>query len=197
MIQNFSRIAASMLCAAFLTACSSVPIMSLPKLAGFSPETADFANFELAVRVQDDFGVKSGSAKFQIAIANADKGELLNETLVMQEDPRALTPTLKGKLKPGFQIVRYRVGDETASRAEDIRTQVLTLKEVDPEGNQGSLSASANICRQVDGNPLISPLMTIFVRLDPEDDFFTLIKETRLPLDMSSSEDAILCKTSS
>ena len=177
-----------------LSACSSIPIMSLPKLAGINPETMDFAEIELAVRVQDDFNVKPGSAQFKISITNEDAGELLNETLIMQDDPRALTPVLKGKLKPGFQIVRFQVGDETAARADDIRARVLSLKKADPDANRGSISASANICREVGGNPLLSPLMTIFVRLDQEDDFFTLIKETRLPLDMSSDEDGMLCQ---
>lgn len=189
-----SRSFAALVCAAVLTACSSVPIMSLPKLAGFNPETADFANIELAVRVQDDFNVKPGSAVFGISIDNKTKGELLNEQIILETDPRPLTPLLQKKLKPGFQIIRYSVDEATAERASDIRARVLALKEADPNNNRGSMSASAGICRMPDGNPLLSPSMTIFLRLDPEDEFFTLIKETRLPLDMSAEKESSICE---
>lgn len=194
MPRNLTRLFTSLTLAAVMTACSSVPILSLPKLAGLSPETMDFANIELAVRVQDDFDVKPESAVFAVTITNDEDGEVLNERLVLDDDPRPLTPVLTGKLKPGFQIIRYHIDEDKAASANAVRERVIALKNADPGGNRGSLSASAGICRNPDGNPLLTPLMTIFVRFDPEDDFFTLIKETRLPLDMSSDEDGMLCQ---
>lgn len=195
MISVVRRLTIISLVSLALTACSAIPITSLPRLAGMSPQTMDFSKLELAVRVQDDFNVIEESAKFQITIVNEGDGELLDEELILEDDDRGLTPGLKKKLKPGFHIIRYRVGEETAERANKIRSEVIALKEANPDGNRGSFSASANICRMPDGNPLLTPQMTLLVRFDPEDEFFTLIKETKLPISEFPKTEKGICKT--
>ncbi|MEM8616361.1 MAG: hypothetical protein AAGF20_05440 [Pseudomonadota bacterium] len=53
-----------------LSACTSIPITSMPKLASLDAETMDLSKVELAVRMQDDFDIVPESAVLSVALAH-------------------------------------------------------------------------------------------------------------------------------
>ena len=185
---------------AFLTgliaSCTSVPITSYPKLATLDPMTMDLADLELAVRMQDDFGIIKDSAVLSVGLVHEETGDAIQRQFVLQENPQPLTDTLKGKQKAGYVIRRFKMDPETAAEAMDYRTEVIARRDAEPgDQHEGTFSASVGFCMEPGGNPFLDPRMTLFLRTAPDKNFFTMVKETKVPLPRDQQEQAKACAT--
>ena len=59
------QVLGSLIGAAVLSACTHVPLSSIPKLAQIDPETTDLSQVELAVRVPQDFRLHRDGASIR------------------------------------------------------------------------------------------------------------------------------------
>jgi len=187
---------AGMACFAVLsiTACTSVPITSYPKLASLDPETMDLADVEVAVRMQDDFGVREDSAVLSVSLEHKETGDRVEKSFILEEYDVPLTPVLSRKSKDGYLIKRFRMSPETAEEALAYRTQVISLRNEEPgKQHDGTFGARVGFCMQPGGNPFLDPRMTLFIKTAPDKDFFTMFKETKMDLPRDKMEQAKLC----
>ncbi len=166
-----------------LMGCTSVPITSYPKLASANPETMEMSEVELAVRIQDDFKVRPETALLFLGLRHKETGEEISETFIFTEGDAELTPVLEGKQKEGFRIHKFYLDPETAAAAQSFRDKMFAIREQEPNAHEGTMTASTGLCLTEGGNPFLDPRMTLFLRLNSSEDFFTLFKETKTPID--------------
>lgn len=176
-----------------MSACTSVPITSMPKLASLDAETMDLREVELAVRMQDDFDIIENSAVLSVSLKHKDTGDQIAEKFILTRNEAPLTPTLSGKLKEGYVIYRYEMNAETSELAMAHREKVIARRNADPGKHEGTFSARVAFCLTEDGNPFIDPRMTLFLRVDDDEDFFTMIKETKMPLPKGEDQQPKNC----
>ncbi len=194
--KTIMKAAATALVFLSIAACTSVPITSYPKLASLDPETIDLADIELAVRMQDDFGIIKDSAVLSLSLQHKDTGEKIQERFILETNDAPLTRVLSQKNKQGYVIKRFRMSPETAAAATAYRMQVVTLRNAEPgKQHEGTFSANVGFCMQPGGNPFLDPRMTLFIKTDPDKDFFTMIRETEVDLPRDQMEQAKLCET--
>jgi hypothetical protein len=178
-----------------LVSCTSVPIMSYPKLATLDPETMELADIELAVRMQDDFGIIEDSAIISVGLVHKETGDAIQKQFILEENPEPLTETLQRKQKADYVIRRFKMAPETAAEATEYRAEVIKRREAEPgKQHEGTFSASVGFCMQPEGNPFLDPRMTLFLRTAPDKNFFTMIKETKVALPRDKQEQAKRCE---
>ena len=134
-VSTVSKRGAAMLVGLIVVGCTSVPITSYPKLAAMDPETMALENLELAVRMQDDFGVIKDSAVISVSLVHEETGETLQRDFILDENPEALTPVLERNLKSGYVIRRFKMSEETAQDATEYRALVVAERD-DETGDQ-------------------------------------------------------------
>ncbi len=164
-----------------LAACMSVPVTSLPRLASLNPETVDLAKTEVAVRVPEDFDIDTGGVRLIFAVTRENSPEKLEETFELEEIDGALEAGLQGHAKKGFAISRYRIAPADAPRLAAFRERTLALKS-EPGKKAFSLSANAKPCLKPGANPFQDIKLTLFLRPAPDEDYFMLVKPTKLPM---------------
>lgn len=179
------------LCAFVVTACSSVPLASLPKLAAVKPETMDMSQMELAVRVPEGVGIRDNSAKLDILLKSKASGETLSYAMELHQPNKELTSYLKRQERKGYKVYRYKMTEEQLAKAEAFRIKALDLK-ARSEGtkNEMTLNASAGFCRLAEG-ATNSIDMTFYIRTKSNKDFFKLFKEQSLPIKAEDIKTAI------
>ncbi len=182
-VSSRHRMALSTLALSVVTACTSIPITSYPKLASLDPETMDLRDVEIGVRLQDDFGIIQDSVILNVSLAHRETGDIIQEQIILQESPEPLTEVLESKLKSGFQVHRYRMDAATGAAVTDYRAEVLARRDAEPgDQHEGTFAANVGLCMKPGGNPLIDPRMTLYLKTAPDKTFFTMFKETKLPL---------------
>lgn len=164
----------------FLTACASIPIMSLPKLLSFSLESVDMSEIELAVRLEDNVGIQKGSALVQVDLELAKTGQKLNHGLTLEKLDSNLTPFLQRQNKPGYKIHRFKMTADQADTAQLFREKALAMKVNSKDKIEMSFRARVGFChfRELPEYEAVS--MTFYIKTNPEKDFFTLFKEQEL-----------------
>ncbi|MEM9055227.1 MAG: hypothetical protein AAGB16_07870 [Pseudomonadota bacterium] len=190
----FSKSIGAILAALMLAACTSVPLTSMPRLAKIDPQIMNLKDVELAVRIQNDFGVKPDTARLQVGIEHQESGETRSELFVFSEDTRDLTKALIKKQKSGYQILRYRLDSETGEDANAFRDVIVQARKEEPGMHKGTLSASVGLCLKEGGNPFKDPRLTLFIRMNEAEDFFTLFKETKTPLSREEQNKVETCE---
>jgi hypothetical protein len=194
-VKAILKAAATSLVLLSIAACTSVPITSYPKLASLDPETMDLADIELAVRMQDDFGIIEDSAVLSVSLQHKDTGEKIQERFILEMNDVPLTRVLNQKNKQGYVIKRFRMSPETAAAATAYRKQVVKLRNAEPgKQHEGTFGANVGFCMQPGGNPFLDPRMTLFIKTEPDEDFFTMIKETKVSLPRDQMKKAKLCE---
>ena len=179
-----------------LTACTSVPITSYPRLASLDIETMDLSEVEIAVRMQDDFAIIPGTAILDVSLVHLETGEKLEGQFILDENPEPLTRELRSKMKSGYRIYRFHMDDETGEAATRHRDKIVEARNAEPgRQHEGTFSANVGFCMQPGGNPFLDPRMTLFLRTDPADTFFTMIKETKVPIQRDDRQSPMPCET--
>ena len=146
MFANYARRFVLSLSGLLLTACLSVPVTSMPRLAGLDPVTMDAAGVEVA------------PSEF-----------------------------LQDRDKQGFTIHRLHVDPADARRMADFRTYMLSLKEM-PGRKSLSLNVTTRPCLKAGANPFKDPRVEIYLRPTQDEDYFTLIRERKVPITWPNGE---------
>lgn len=165
---------------AILTACASVPLMSLPKLMALDLETLDIDKIELAVRLDDTLGIRQNGSQLFIEVENEKTNTALQHSLILNVREENLTPFLKRKAKPGYKIHRFKLTSEQASKAEKFRKDALTLRDKSGKDLKTQLTAAAQFCQVEKGTEFEGAALTFYVRTNPKKDFYTLFKEQNI-----------------
>ncbi|MEM7491995.1 MAG: hypothetical protein AAF296_01350 [Pseudomonadota bacterium] len=187
-------IGAAIVTCVVLASCTSVPITSYPKLASLDPEVMPLEDIELAVRMQDDFGVIEDSAVLSVGLVHEGTGETFQREFILEENPEPLTSVLERKLKSGYVIRRFKMSDATAEDATQYRAMIVAERDAEPgDQHEGTFSARVGFCMEPGGNPFLDPRMTLFLKTAPDQSFFTMIKETKMPIPRDQKEQAIPC----
>jgi hypothetical protein len=168
--------------AIFLTSCTSIPITNVPKLMALDPVTIDIGDVEMAVRLPRGFRIRPGGASLGLQIENETSGQKIGEKFILQQNAAPLTKFLSRKQKDGYSIYRFNMSEEAVTRATKLRAQSLEMREKFPGENSLSLSASAKFCLKPGANPFTDMRLTFFIRTNPDKKFYTLFKETKLPV---------------
>lgn len=160
-----------------LTACASVPLMSLPKLMSLDAETLDMSQLELAVRLEDNVGIKPGSAIIDVSLEQDATGVEIDNSFTLETPDATLTPFLQRQEKPGYQIHRFKMTPAQAEIARQFRQEALELKAKDKREMEVTFSASVSFCQLEDKPGFDEVNMVFYIRTDSQKEFFTLIKE--------------------
>ena len=177
--------------ALLLTSCASVPLMSLPKLLSLNMETIDMNQVELAVRVQDNVGIKQGSAELKMNLEHTKTKDQLNHRMVLETIETALTPFLTKQNKAGYTVHRFKMTPTQARDAELFRQKALAMKSKNKGKIDMTMAASVRFCAHQNKPAFDNISMTFYVRIKSQQDFFTLIKEQDLQFDDESKKAII------
>lgn len=162
---------------AILGGCTAIPMTSIPRIMSLEDPKVSAGNLELAVRIDDSVRVRPGTAKLTVKLANPAQGVDRQETFVLQPINAALTPGLRGQARRGFAIERFRIADGDRARIDQFKREGGALRAGVPGKSSLNLKASAGMCRPVGGRQPDDVRMTFFFRVDPSQDYITLIDE--------------------
>lgn len=175
-----NRPQASILALSLLAGCASVPVASLPKLASISPQDADPAKFEVAVRVPSDFALPEGAVFLTFEFRHVEAGIVRRGTYPLQAIPTNGTGALTKYRKRGFDVFSFRLAPGDAEIISQMRTDIAEMGG-GPNSRAITLSATAKPCLKQDASPFQPLLVTLFLRRDPAEEYFVLVKETSVP----------------
>lgn len=163
-----------------LSACASVPLMTLPKLMSLDVKTIDLSEIEMAVRVQDNVGLKKGSAAVKVSLENSKLTETLSHSLILETPDETLTPYLTRQAKSGYKIHRFKMTPEQAIAAQAFREKALVMRSKGKKDIDMSLAARVLFCQYKDAKPYDAVSMKFYIRTHPKKDFYTLFKEQHI-----------------
>ncbi|ABD09163.1 conserved hypothetical protein [Rhodopseudomonas palustris HaA2] len=170
--------AAAVLAVAALTACSSVPVTSMVKLARTDLATADPAALRIAVRLPQ--GLRPRRVTLRIAVAvGADKREQAF-VLADLDDPAELL-SLAGEVTNDTMIYAFRIAPADVPRVLALRDEMAAHK---AKGERGSLTlgVGAEACRI--GALPAKALITSYLKTERAGDFFPLTRDVDLRKDV-------------
>ena len=169
-----------------LASCSTIPITSIPKLMTLDVETIEIGDVEMALRIRDDFQIKDKGAVLKISIENKANMEKsagkLSELFILERSVKPLTPFLARKQKDGFVVHRFEMTEEAVARATILRENAYKIRAKSSKKNSVTISAFARFCRKPGANPFVDMPITFFIRTNPKKKFYTLFKETKMPI---------------
>lgn len=182
-----NRAVFAILASLYLSACASIPLTSLPRLASLNPETLDFTQVALAVRMSEQFKVYRDGAVVEAIVESPSLDAPLELKLQMQPSDEPLTPYLRRQLKEGYSITVFTVPPEDKERIEAFRQQFDALRADSSTKGQNSTTISAITM----GCHIPGPFerdnlgLTLYLRPAPDETFFKFIKETAFGADQT------------
>ncbi|MEO9970124.1 MAG: hypothetical protein ABJG15_09935 [Hyphomonadaceae bacterium] len=171
-----------------LVGCASIPLTTLPKVAGLRPDTAEFMQFEMAVRMPEAFRLYEDSAWLTLEIVSEEATGLAPEKLELMLVPVDGEPSgyLSRQERSGSRIVRMRVDPEAAEQAEAFRAEAIRRKRDYPKQNALNLGARTGGCLSEGANPFQSLKIKTYLRRSSAEDFFVLFKERSMSFGVDS-----------
>jgi len=182
MIHSFRAASVTFMGVMAVSACTSIPLTSLPKLAGLDAMTLDPADIEVAVGFQDGLALNDEAVMLEFEFTNGVSGERLGGSFPLEPLPGALTPFLAKKATNGQSILRFGLTNEQAGVIRAARSEAKTWPKQPDQQHSLSFSAEAKPCLTKDGNPFRAHRFSVYLRSDPDEEFFTMVKNKRLKL---------------
>lgn len=167
--------------------CASIPVASLPKLAALDPVSMDAGEVEVAVRAPDDYELPEGGVTLVLSVWQEEGDHKREELFHLVPVPGGPTDFLRKRAKAGFTIHRLHVDPKDAPRMDDFRAHMLSLKET-PGQKSLSVSVTTRPCLKPGANPFKDPRVAIYLRPTQDEDYFTLVKERAVPIEMPDGE---------
>lgn len=187
---------------ACLSACTSIPVTSLPRLASLKPETMDLTEIQIALRVQKGFKLEEDSVSFTLRLTNPKRSLDEAETFILLTEEAEITPALRARTKPGYVFYQFKIREEDANRATLYREKLLKIKEESAALNAGSKDNSLGInvnfkpCLIPGENPFRDPRITVFLRPTQSEDYFIFIKERAFKINSGTDHPSLHCGSS-
>jgi hypothetical protein len=176
------------------SACTSVPLGSIPKLMSLQDGNFRASEVEVAVRFEDAFRTPADTAKLTFALVNEGAGVNLNEVFVLEPVTATPTPALRQAAKKGFLVQRFRIAIADRARLESVIARAKGLKAAKAGKSTLSASAGTGLCRPSGAPARSSVRMTVLLKVDPREDFFVLLKETRIQMKGAGVEKVKPCE---
>lgn len=187
MLASFARVFIVGVTVALCSACTSVPITSLPKLAALDPISMDARKVEVAVRAPDGYSLPEGTATLVLSVWQEEGDTTYEESFRLAPVPGTPSDFLQDRAKAGFTIHRLRINPQDAPRVDGIREHMLSLKEV-PGKKSLSVNVTADPCLKPGATPFKDPRIAIYLRPTQEEDYFTLIKERKVSMELPDGQ---------
>ncbi|WP_322515559.1 hypothetical protein SR870_21670 [Rhodopseudomonas palustris] len=169
---------AAILTVAALTACSSVPLTSMVKLARTDLAATDPAALRIAVRLPQGLRPRRVTLRITLAVG-AEKRE---QTFVLADldDPAELL-SLAGEVTRDTTIYAFRIAPADVPRVLALRDEMAAHK---AKGERGSLTlgVGADACRI--GALPAKALITTYLKTERAGDFFPLTRDVDLRKDV-------------
>ncbi|PZA09747.1 hypothetical protein DNX69_20555 [Rhodopseudomonas palustris] len=172
------KLAVAALALGVLTACSSVPVTSMVKLARTDLSATDPAALRIAVRLPQGLRPRRVTLRITIAVGS-DKRE---HAFVLTEldDPAELL-SLAGEVTNGTMIYAFRIAPADVPKLLAVRDEMAAHK---AKGERGSLiiGVGAEACRI--GTLPARTLITTYLKTEQPGDFFPLTRDVDLRKDV-------------
>ena len=150
--------------------------------------TMDPAKIEVAVRFEDGLALEDEDVTLDFAFKNGITDERLGGTFPLEPMDGALTPFLQRQANKGGTILRYTLSEEQADQIRTTRTEALTWERQAERLHSLSFAAGAKPCLTEDANPFRSLRFSVYLRDDPEKDYFTLLNNQSVEVLKESGE---------
>lgn len=172
-----------------LTACSTVPLTSLPKLMRLDPETVDFADLAMGASYPEGFELVGDTTRIFIGFTDPATDTLVSEAMEFRLASDEVPPRLARERRRGRKVGVYAVSAGEVARMESFRTRLLAARGEGDEKLDGSFSASVFPCALEQGLTFADFRPTLYLRTDPDGEFFTLFRK----MDFKTDDPAPLC----
>lgn len=170
-----------LLLASVLVGCTSIPISSFSKLSGLRPDTAMLEEFQVAVRAPEDYRLYRDGATLTSTIESPLYPEPRSIELRLIPSTAPFTPFLEEQQKRGYRIVVFEVDPEDAAAINAFREEVVEMIDKTPPGESSfTTNAWAKGCLTQGANPFQDLRLALYLRPEPNEDFFTLFKGTKI-----------------
>ncbi|KPF95790.1 hypothetical protein IP86_18060 [Rhodopseudomonas sp. AAP120] len=172
------KLAAAALVLGALTACSSVPVTSMVKLARTDLSATDPAALRIAVRLPQGLRPRRVTLRVTIAVG-ADKRE---QAFVLADlDDAGELLSLAGEVTNDTMIYAFRIAPADVPRLLAVRDEMAAHK---AKGERGSLTidVGAEACRL--GALPAKTLITTYLKTEHAGDFFPLTRDVDLRKDV-------------
>ncbi len=191
-MNNYFKILKTVCLIYVISACSTIPITNLPKLAALNPQTFDFSKAKIAVRIEEGFRVEDGDITLRVDLYNGRTQEIISETFDMVVTSKPISPFLQGQLRSGFDIYGLSFDEEDSQRVLAFRDAFSNIVEQDRNANdkvnssQDKNSFSLNVttqgCLEAGANPFKKMAVKVYLKPSDEKDYFTFVKEQKIDL---------------
>ncbi|MFC7291426.1 hypothetical protein [Hirschia litorea] len=184
-----------------LSNCTTIPLTSIPKLAGLNPHTFDFSQAKVAVRIQDGFKIEDGDVKLTVDLFDGTKHERTTETFDMLVEDMPASPFLLKDRRMGTSIYGFSFKQSDMARVlafRDTFSQIAERGAANKERaeNSFSLSVTSQGCLEEGANPFEKMKVKIYLKPAAEDDYFTFVKEQKIDLAALNEGKIPSCKAS-
>jgi hypothetical protein len=156
--------------AALASACASIPLGTIVKLATWNPAETDPAEIRAAVRLPDSLGVAAGSPALTLSAWREDDDRIEDRIVLAEVTDPADTATLDRWRKSGFAIHAYRIPAVGVPQVASFRERAEAEKL-----NHFSLQIGVKGCRHGGFNGLL--LVSTFLKTDAGADYVMLTRE--------------------
>lgn len=199
-MRNIHKIVGFILGMAVLAACSTIPITSLPKLAGLNPQSFDFSEAKIAVRIQDGYRVEDGDVTLMVHLLNGATQEQTSETFNLVVEPMPDSEFLIKEKRSGTTIYGLSFDDGDKARVLSFRDKfsAITAQNSDgPHSSQNSFSLNVNTkgCLEKGANPFTKMRYKVYLKPSQKDDYFTFTKEQKIDLASTEQGQMPRCKS--
>lgn len=172
------NLAAATLVLGALTACSSVPVTSMLKLARTDLSATDPAALRIAVRLPHGLRPRRVTLRITMAVGSDKREQAF--VLVDLDDPAELL-SLAGEVTNGTMIYAFRIAPADVPKLLAVRDEMAAYK---AKGERGSLTigVGAEACRV--GALPAKTLITTYLKTERTGDFFPLTRDIDLRKDV-------------
>lgn len=156
-----------------LSACTSMPLKTLYKLATTDMMTVDPAVLRAAVRMPAWVMPRADGVTLALGMTRAGETPQQEQFTLEAIPARLEGKTLAAAASRGFEVYAYRLAQQDIARFERFRDGLKAQKAADPN-TKGSLSIGVDACRRAALPPGKIPVTT-YLRLDTESGYLPLV----------------------
>lgn len=175
-----------------LFGCTSIPLGSISKLSALRPDTAALEEYQVAVRVPEDYRLYGDGATIKVRVESSALEQDKALDLVLIPSTAELTTFLLKREKRGYRIVMFEVDAKDTAEIQKFRAEILSIFEEYPGQNTFTTTAWAKGCLVQGANPFQDLHMALYLRPKPDEGFFTLFKGTKIGT-IKEAADGTVC----
>lgn len=162
-----------------VTACTSVPITSLPRLSTLDPIVMDPAQLDVAVRLQEGLALGEEGVTLSFRMLNKTLGEEVGGEFPLQPLDEPLNPFLLRQQAKGGTVLRFRLDEDQSAMVRQARDQMLLWQENPDSEGVINIAVTAEPCLLPGVNPFRTLRFSVYLREAPDRGYFTVLSNAR------------------